>query len=129
MIKLFFLISSIYASNLTITPAMLKFIYQPVEDSAVPCTHQLHNAESQDWKVFCGKREYLVHLWVKEFFKADETSFEVLYWVTDRSFKQPLDYGSTSWIHLKGKSALSSLDFSEQVENGLASLNVIVRLP
>lgn len=112
--------------NLKLKPEHLRFVYRTFDGTrAVGCRHEIYNAPAQDWKVVCGPKSYLVHLWVTVYRRDTEpkTSYEVLYWVTDLSVPQKPEYtGTTVWFHMKGEPTLHSLTVSQSVDNDVAGL-------
>lgn len=117
--------------NFKIDASMLDFTYQPNESAGLPCKHTLVNPASQDWDVICqsadGKEShrYGVHLWVTTYPRDVEpkVSYEVLYWVDDRSEKSS-SHGSTIWFHLKDQSAIQKIEVGQFVDNGSSSLDM-----
>ena len=121
--------------NLKITEKMLRFRYIPIEgDGQTTCTHTLLDPDSQDWAVRCGaKTEFRVHLWVTAYTHASAPllSYETLFWVTQTAgirAGSPSVTGTTIWTHLKDPSALSSLELSQQIENGGADLSLEIKV-
>lgn len=121
------------SGNLPITAEKIRFHYSTFEPwITLPCTHQIEHGPSQDWKVVCEdsdqryRKEYVVHLWVKAY-KRDRfprLSYELLYWVTDRSSStgRPSGTGATIWFHLNDPTSLHSIQASQSVENDTAGL-------
>lgn len=106
----------------------LKFTYQNFDgDRYVPCTHEVENVLSQDWKVICEKenfkREYSVHLWVTRYTKAaaPKTSFEILYWVSEK-YPQQVGHSTTNWIHLAEESHFVAASLSVGVDSESSGL-------
>jgi hypothetical protein len=99
-------------------------------DFQLDCKHWIGNTAG-DFDVICGKgtrtvKQYLVHLVIRPIAKATETSFEVLYWVTDRSKKSPVaPFSSVSQIiTVDTKSQLKKLRMSQGIENDYAMLDL-----
>lgn len=121
-----------------ITPEKLRFRYEGFDSGLVmTCRHEIENAASQDWKVFCQdatgrhKREYGVHLWLSAYRHATppELSYELLYWVTDRTQPRVRVYDSTTiWFHLDRISQVSRVQARVGVENDSAGLYLELKI-
>jgi hypothetical protein len=101
----------------------LKFKYLSFDgETNLACTHVLENPKSQDWRVLCGQKNFLVHLWVTAYRRTVEPrlSLEILYWVNGR--------GGTSWIHLKDAASLHSLYMSQSVEEDTTGLYMDLKI-
>ena len=142
LFALAFLSSAVYAdfgTNLQIKAENLKFRLQPVQGAMdTKCTHTLTNAASQDWEVVCKnsegavKNKYAVHLWVSRYGHASgpKVSFEVLYWVDDRSKANDIkSVGTTVWFHLNEDTSIHSLQLNQFVENGASALEMEIKAP
>ena len=88
------------------------------------CKHWIQNASSGDFDVICGKgtstvKQYSVHLVIREFPQKHSTTFEVLYWVTDRNTKQQMPGFSshTQLFTVAGKSHIQQFIMSQGLEN------------
>lgn len=104
-------------------------------DYQLSCKH-LPNAQlDMDFDVYCGKgtsnlKQYLVHLIIRPIAnKPDETSYEILYWVTDRSQGNSPVFSSTSQIiTLDQETRLKRLSLSQSLENDSAQLYLSYKL-
>ena len=134
--------SAVYAdfgANLPIKAENLKFTLQPVQGAVdTTCAHTLTNAASQDWEVLCKdssgvvKNKFAVHLWVSRYGHASgpKVSFEVLYWVDDRTKANDIkSVGTTVWFHLNEDTSIHSLQLNQFVENGLSALEIEIKAP
>lgn len=95
------------------------------------CKHWIANEGAGDFSVICGKgtptvKEYSVHLVVREHPRATKTSFEILYWVTDRNTKASVpDFKSHSQIiNVAGSTKLQSFSMSQGLENDASFLQL-----
>ena len=107
--------------------------YEEIQGSPqqVKCTHAIENELSQDWVVTCGSKHYSVHLWLSEYHKAQipKASFELLYWVSDRSVaRETKDTGTTLWFNFKEPSDLHSISAKQGVDNDTAGLYLDISL-
>lgn len=128
-----------FGTNLQIKAENLKFTLQPVQGAVdTVCTHTLSNAASQDWEVLCKdsngtvRNKYMVHLWVSRYGHASgpKVSFEVLYWVDDRSKANDIkSVGTTVWFHLKEETSIHSLQLNQFVDNGSSALEIEIKAP
>jgi hypothetical protein len=107
----------------------LKFTYQSFDgETVLPCKAFIENELGQDLVVKCQDgstvKKYSVHLWVTRYTRPREprTSFEILYWVTDRIDPKRPSTSSTQWVNLKNESDLHSLVLSQGVDGDLAGL-------
>ena len=119
------------------SPETMNFIYETVDGSERwNCSHEVANADSQDWDVKCQDgsghyRKYSVHLWLSRYNRVREnlTSYELLYWVTDWSDAQnPKSQSVTIWHHIKNVADLAGIDASIGVDGDLAALQLKMRL-
>jgi len=134
---LFFLIFSQsvnaqFSGHLDIKPEMLKFIYQPTEDTASNCTHEIENEMSGDWVVKCPYyskvKEFSVHLLIRRAVRTRKPStwYEVLYWVTNRIPGQSRREftGTTLNFYTEDPSTLSGFTLGQHVDNSYADLKM-----
>lgn len=103
----------------------MRFRYQPVEMAATECTHK-RIRDLPDWRVLCGEKEFVAHVVIHEYQRETEprTTYEILYWVTDRNHPEPRFHSGTNRIRLKKATSLDSLVLSQGVENDYASLEL-----
>lgn len=103
----------------------IEFSYASTDGSfQLDCKHWIQNQSSGDFNVICGKgtrtvKEFSVHLIIRRFPHQAATTFEVLYWVTDRNTKKPVP-GFTSHSQLftvSGKSQIQQFIMSQGLEN------------
>jgi hypothetical protein len=121
--------SSSFAAGSRISSADLErrieFSYASTDGVfALECKHWVQNESSGDFSVICGKgtstvKEFSVHLVVREFVHAKSTTFEVLYWVTDRNTRQQMPaFSSHSQLFtVAGKSQIQKFIMSQGLEN------------
>jgi hypothetical protein len=116
--------------DLKITPSMLQFTYQTSDGSVTQdCTETLANADSQDWNVVCGAKNYKVHLWVTVYDRPvlPKQSYEILYWVTDLNASSTQQGVSTTvWFNFREPSDLYLLQLSLGLENDSAELQLVI---
>lgn len=92
------------------------------------CKHLPNSQIETDFDVYCGKgtpllKEYLVHLIIRGLSTPQETTYEILYWVTDRSQAHKPVFSSTSQlITLDAKTGIKRLSLSQSLENDAAQL-------
>lgn len=123
------LLSLLFAilSFASVEDANLRFQYVPNEGGEIRnCTHQ-RIRDLPDWSIRCEgmKKEFAAHVVIREHQRGASTSFEILYWVTDRgenSTTRPIFHSTTTWVHLKKAGEAASLSLSQGVENDYASL-------
>lgn len=108
---------------LPVHPDQVRFEFASQDgEIQVPCKHDRKSDFNPDFSVFCGDREFTVHLYVTTYRRpvAPKMSYEILYWVTNHKAspgtgaKYP---GSTIWFRLKEPSALHELDLSQDIED------------
>ena len=94
------------------------------------CKHWIGNTAG-DFDVICGKgtktvKQYLVHLIIRPIKKPTETTFEILYWVTDRNTKTPMPaFSSVSQLlTVDTKSQLKKIRMSQGIENDYAHMEL-----
>ena len=105
--------------------ADLRFTYEPVEgEGPTSCVHK-QIRDLPDYDVKCGAKRFTAHVIVRGGPVQNDTSLEILYWVTEPGDTEtsPRKYHSTSaLLHLKGKAELANLSLSQGVEDDSASL-------
>lgn len=114
----------------------LSFTYQPNEDKEYECIHEVENRLTNSWVISCpyyqSVKIFSVHLVVKKIERQikPKTKLEILYWVTNRenNSKLPEFTGSTVWIDLAEQNWTEAIRLSQHVDNGLASLDVMLSL-
>lgn len=124
--------------NFRISKDQIRFFYQSFDgQTTYACEHQIENELGQDWSVICrdeaGKRrkEYGVHLWLKAVRRTRQPklSYELLYWVTDRTGPQVRKYsGTTIWFHLNETSKINRIEAGMSVENDFARLQLELKI-
>jgi hypothetical protein len=110
----------------------IEFSYSTSDgEFQLACKHWIQNEGAGDFNVLCGKgtptkKEYSVHLVVREHPRASTTSFEVLYWVTDRNTSDPVPHFSsqTQIFTVDGKSHLREFIMSQGLENDAAQMRL-----
>jgi hypothetical protein len=108
----------------------IEFHYQTTEgDFELECKHWIGNLSSGDFSIVCGKgtkqmRRYSAHLVIRTVPKGSVTSFEILYWVTDRNAKTPVPaFSSHSQIFtVDGNSRIRQFQMSQGLENDYAQM-------
>lgn len=117
----------------SLLPNMLRFEYYTFDgEKNIPCSHQLKDADAQDWSVKCGnEKNFIVHLWITAYphdqaaNSTSKMSYEILYWVTDFSQPgHPIGSSSTLWLNLKQKSELDTMQFTQSVDQDAAGLRL-----
>jgi hypothetical protein len=109
-------------SQLHFSASDLKFQFVSQDGQiSVPCTHKFDPAP-EDWQVQCGDHQFLAHLriFLHKSQTAPKTSYEILYWVTDRNVpaREAGRYvGSTNWLRFNDENSLHSFELSQDVEN------------
>ncbi len=114
----------------------LTFNYQELNSpwSNYSCKHEEDGPV--DWKVYClvdGKvAQFGVHLLVNRYERTHYGlgSYEVLYWVTDRTMPNRRDYDSTTlWIHNSmAENSVRRFEIGQGVLNDMVSLRLIITL-
>ena len=94
------------------------------------CKHWIGNTAG-DFDVICGKgtrhvKQYLVHLVIRPMKKTNETTFEILYWVTDRNTKtaMPAFSSVSQLLTVDSKSQLKKIRMSQGIENDYAQMEL-----
>lgn len=107
----------------------IKFQYSTSDGGfTLNCQHYSNLKTETDYDVYCGKgtpwfKEYVVHLVVRQSSKPTETTYEILYWLTDRNDRNASTYSSTSQlITVDGKTNLKRFSLSQSLENDSAQL-------
>lgn len=110
----------------------MKFQYMSFDgETILNCKHNKIN-EWYDWEVYCGpnrEKVYSVHLALSLYKRnvIPKNSYELLYWVTDRTSKNGLQsYGTTVWVHLQEPSPFYRIQASVSVENDIAGLYLTI---
>lgn len=131
MIKAILLFSFLLAPGLLKAEPRMNFTYVPNDGSRVEaCTHT-RIRDLPDWAVVCGRRTYTAHVILRKGDRtlAPQTSFEILYWVTepgDTPTSVRKYHSTTALIHLKQRTDLYSMTLFQGVENDQASLRLYV---
>jgi|GEM_PF-1881153 len=132
-----------------LTPEMIRFTYESYGDArgvdgrrilrgqGVKCKHEIEAELSQDWKVECvtaegAPRRYRVHLWLTGYSHRAEplSTYELLYWVTDRSKPEKIQgTGGSLWFNFRNVADLHSITAGQTVENDTAGLYLDVKIP
>jgi hypothetical protein len=133
--------------NFKLKPEMLSFQYSSYGQkrqgpgprppaAAANCTHVIEDDLSQDWTVECvtvegARKLFRVHLWLKGYFRPQQpqATYELLYWVTDRTRGQTTATGTSLWFHFRETASLQSLTAGQSVDDDTAGLYLDVRLP
>jgi hypothetical protein len=109
----------------------IRFQYMTSDGSLMlACQHYANLNSETDYDVYCGKgsgqfKEYVAHLIVRQSTKPSETTYEILYWLTDRNQGKSSAYSSTSQlITVDGKAPLKRFSLSQSLENDMAQLYV-----
>lgn len=114
----------------TLTPERLKFSYKTFEgDKDLKCFHEYADEFKFDWNVTCKDTEsfykiFRVHLSLSQYSHPTppQTTYEVLYWVTDRTTNHISGNGTSFWLNLKNKSDFHGLTMSQSVDADTAGL-------
>ena len=114
----------------------MNFIYQPNDDKAFSCSFSQENRHANFWRVLCpyysSTREFSVKIQIRKFErkKKPKTSYEIMYWVVNRLNNEniPEFTGSTIRFYLEEKNWAHSINLSQHVDNGLASLDLKIDL-
>ena len=123
-------------AGIKLEPENIRFVYGSAEEGPLlSCQHAFFNELGQDWAVKCAdemgrSRKYDVHLWVTAYERdhVPHVSYEVLYWVTDKSAPATNAYSSsTLWFHLKDKSEMHMMELKQYLENDMRYLEVQIR--
>lgn len=107
----------------------LQFHYSTSDgEYQLNCKHMMNSQLETDYDVYCGKgtsnlKQYLVHLIIRSWNTPDDTTYEILYWVTDRSQGDKPVFSSTSQLlTLEAKTKIKKLSLSQSLENDAAQL-------
>jgi hypothetical protein len=107
----------------------LQFHYSSSDgDFQLDCKHMPNLQLETDYDVYCGKgtpnlKQYLVHLIIRSWSTPDDTTYEILYWVTDRGQGDKPVFSSTSQLlTLDAKANIKKLSLSQSLENDAAQL-------
>lgn len=116
------------------TFSQMKFKFVGFEDGLyLDCTHELENADTRDYLVNCKdqsiSRQFRVHLWLTRYAPLNNTSYELLYWVTETTHlpNQAISLqgrSHTTWFHLEGDAHLKSISTNLGFDNETHSLHL-----
>lgn len=114
----------------SLTPEQVKFSYKSFEgDKDLKCFHEYADEFKFDWNVTCKDQStffklFRVHLSLSQYSHptAPQTTYEVLYWVTDKTTNQVYGNGSSLWLNTKNKSEFHSLTMGQSVDADTAGL-------
>lgn len=114
----------------SLTPEQLKFSYKTFEgDKDLKCFHEYADEFKFDWNVTCKDQNtfykiFRVHLSLKQYSHPTppNSTFEVLYWVTDRTTNHVYGNGTSFWLNTKNKSEFHSLTMGQSVDSDTAGL-------
>lgn len=122
-------------SPMTLDPEKIEFRYMSFDGQiTMNCRHDIENDLSHDWYVSCKSDEgyskvYRVHLKVSKYTRTrlPKNSYEVLYWVTDRTPRVPVGTGTTVWFHFNDNTDLSGISLSQSVDEDTAGLYLTIK--
>jgi hypothetical protein len=98
------------------------------------CKHWIGNFNAGDFSVACGKgtkwiRFYSVHLLIRQIPAPTSTSFEILYWVTDRNAKgsTPAFSSHSQLVTIDKNAKIKEFRMSQGIENDYAQMSLHYR--
>ena len=107
----------------------LQFHYSSSDgDFQLDCKHLPNSQIETDYDIYCGKgtpnlKQYLVHLIIRGLSTPQDTTYEILYWVTDRSQgDKPVFSSNSQLLTLDAKANIKKLSLSQSLENDAAQL-------
>lgn len=113
-----------------LTPERLKFSYKTFEgDKDLKCFHEYADEFKFDWNVTCKDQAtfykiFRVHLSLAQYGHptSPRSTYEVLYWVTDRTTNHVYGTGTSFWLNTKNTSEFHSLTMGQSVDSDTAGL-------
>lgn len=115
---------------------LIEFSYNSMDGSFnLSCSHWIYNQSAGDFTVICGKgtrtvKEFSVHLLIRTLPTTKTTTFEILYYLTDRNFKKepvPRFSSHMQLFTVENQTSIKELISSLGVENDYAQLNMTYR--
>jgi len=108
----------------------IEFYYQNSDGTIeLECKHWIGNFYSGDFEVACGKgtqlfKQYAAHVVVRSFSRGDQTTFEILYWITDKNVKGSVpSFSSHSQLFTVDRGTkIREFQMSQGIENDYAQL-------
>ena len=92
-----------------------------------------HNKINQwgDWKVYCGEnleKKFSARVALRKYTRPrlPKTSFEVLFWITNKSTSSYEGTGTTFWFHLKDVADYQEVSVSQATDNDTAGLYLTI---
>ena len=106
----------------------VKFFYQPNESAGTDCWFK-PSGQPHGYLVYCGSHEFSIHHFARPFVRADKTSWELLFLVTNRKAVANEYQGSTMWINAKPGAQITDMKLSQVVDGDTATLDMTIELP
>lgn len=127
----FFLIQNVSA----IDPDRLKFSYKTYEgDMDLPCRHFAVDEYKMDFDVTCKNESgfyklFRTHVVLSQYQRpmTPQNTYELLYWVTDKTTNKIYSNGSSLWLNSLEKNTFHSLTIGQSVDNDTAGLYLDIK--
>lgn len=122
-------------STLAIDPERLKFSYKSYEgDIILECRHFAIDEYKMDFDVTCKNQNgfyklFRTHVVLSQFQRPmnPQNTYELLYWVTDKTTHQISSNGSSLWLNTFEKNTFHSLTIGQSVDNDTAGLYLDIK--
>ena len=135
--KFLFLIVCLYSlSASALEPEQMKFTYMTYEgDQILHCKHFPVDEFKFDWDVTCKNENgsfyklYRAHVSLSKYSRPSipMTTYEVLYWVTEKSSGQIYGSSTSLWFNFKNEADFHGLTISQSVEKETAGLYLDIK--
>lgn len=110
----------------------IHFHYSSVDGTfQLECKHWIGNINSGDFDIVCGKGTkwmswYAAHLVIRTYPRGPDTTFEILYWVTDRNTKTQIPaFSSHSQLFtVNAKAKIKEFQMSQSLQNDYAQMRL-----
>jgi hypothetical protein len=122
-------------SALAIDPERLKFSYQSYEgDIILECRHFAIDEYKMDFDVTCKNQNgfyklFRTHVVLSQYQRpmTPQNTYELLYWVTDKTTNKISSNGSSLWLNAFEKNTFHSLTIGQSVDNDTAGLYLDIK--
>lgn len=135
--KIFFLAILLFSSSLfAIEPEQMKFTYMSYEgDQILKCKHFATDEFKFDWDVTCKNeggsfyKIFRAHVSLAKYHHPTppKSTYEVLYWVTDRTTGQVYGSSTSLWFNFNNDADFNGLTISQSVDQETAGLYLDIK--
>ena len=133
---LILVLTFITLSASALEPEQMKFTYMTYDgDQILHCKHFAIDEFKFDWDVTCKNKEgtfyklYRAHVSLAKYSRPSipMTTYEVLYWVTEKSSGQVYGSSTSLWFNFKNEADFHGLTISQSVEKETAGLYLDIK--